>query len=237
MAVVTISRGFGCPGEHVAKRIASKLEYSLINKEILEYISILSDTPIDVVKKFDEEEHSNMNAKLSKYLDLSIFKEMYKKIDDDDINKIKSQRLPENDDSIFSEKVGYSPLFDSDIFRNMVERVFKFLADKDNAVILGRGGQVVLRDYPNALHVRLFAPITKRAEWIASRDNISKPEALKQIEKVDKRRKNYLKHYYDSNIYSDELYHLIINVDKLSIAETADIILKLIDFKTPTETT
>lgn len=148
MAVVTISRGFGCAGEEVAERIASKLGYSLINKELLKYISILSDTPMNVVKKFDEEVHSNLNAKLSKYLDLSIFKEMFKKTDDD-IDKLKSQKLPENDDDIFSEKVEYSPVFDSEIFKNMAERVFKFLADKDNAVILGRGGQVILKDHPN----------------------------------------------------------------------------------------
>lgn len=191
---------------------------------------------MNVVKKFDEEVHSNLNAKLSKYLDLSIFKEMFKKTDDD-IDKLKSQKLPENDDDIFSEKVEYSPVFDSEIFKNMAERVFKFLADKDNAVILGRGGQVILKDHPKALHVRLFAPVEKRAEWVADKFKISKSEALRQIEKVDKNRKNYLKHYYNCDIFSDKLYHLVINADKLSTAEITDIILKLIDIKTPKEIT
>jgi len=230
MAVVTVSRGFGCSGEKVSEEVAERLNYSMINKQIIEYIAILADTPLDVVSKFDEEQHSNLNARLSKYIDLSMFKEMFSKSDKEFKEPLKEKIIDEKD-KLFKEDTDYSPVFDCDVFRQMSERVFHFLADKDNAVIMGRGGQVVLQKHPNALHIRLYAPFSRRVEWIADRRSLSKKEASKLVEDIDKKRRNYLQHYYGEDISDDKLYHLVINVEKLSITESADMILSLIDIK------
>lgn len=230
MAVVTVSRSFGCSGEKVSEEVAERLNYSMINKQIIEYIAILADTPLDVVSKFDEEQHSNLNARLSKYIDLSMFKEMFSK-SGKEIKEPLAEKIIDEKEKLFKNNVDYSPVFDCDVFRQMSERVFNFLADKNNAVIMGRGGQVVLQDHPNALHIRLYAPATKRIEWIASRRGIPKNEASKLVEDIDKKRKNYLQHYYGENINDDKLYHMVINVEKLSIAESADMIINLIDLK------
>lgn len=234
MAVVTISRGFGCAGEKIAEEVARRLNYSMINKQIIEYISILADIPVDVVSKFDEEHHSSFNAKLSKYIDLSMFKDMFKKSESETQEPL-SEKIIDDKEKLFRNDVDYSPVFDSDIFRQMAERVFNFLADKNNAVIMGRGGQVVLQNHPNALHIRLFAPLAKRVGWIASRRGIPRSDATKLAEDIDKKRKNYLYHYYAEDIRDDKLYHLVINVDKFSISEAADTILQLIDIKKPKE--
>jgi len=234
MAVVTISRGFGCSGEKVSEEVAERLNYSMINKQIIEYIAILADTPLDVVSKFDEEQHSNLNARLSKYIDLSMFKEMFSK-SGKEIKEPLAEKIVDEKEKLFKEDVDYSPVFDSDVFRRMSERVFHFLADKDNVVIMGRGGQVVLQEHPDTLHVRLYAPVSRRVEWIASRRGIPKNEAFKLVEDIDKKRKNYLQHYYGENINDDKLYHMVINVEKLSIAESADMIMSLIDIKNSKE--
>src|SRR5512135_1529753 len=41
-------------------------------------------------------------------------------------------------------------------YRQAVETVMKEFAERDNVVIVGRAGQVILRDRPNVLHVRII---------------------------------------------------------------------------------
>ena len=43
-------------------------------------------------------------------------------------------------------------------YQNQVERIIRELADAGEVVIVGRGGQVVLRGRPDVWHVRVIAP-------------------------------------------------------------------------------
>jgi len=91
--------------------------------------------------------------------------------------------------SIFDEKVRFDPIFDSDSFQKMVKRVIIKLADRGNVVIMGRGAQCILKDHPNALHLKLYAPLEKRIEYVANKENINHKIARKKIEEVDERKK------------------------------------------------
>jgi len=45
---------------------------------------------------------------------------------------------------------------------------------KDNVIIVGRGGNFLLRDVPFALNVRIIAPREQRLEAIMKRENLSR---------------------------------------------------------------
>jgi cytidylate kinase len=63
-----------------------------------------------------------------------------------------------------------------------VEHVIEDLAAEGDVVIVGRGGQAILRGRPDVLHVRIVAPADVRAKRLASRHQISLESAQAQVE-------------------------------------------------------
>lgn len=109
-------------------------------------------------------------------------------------------------------------------YRQTVDKIVMELAAEGNVVIIGRAGQVILANYPNTLHVRIIAPENLRAERVALKQNIPLDCALAQIKASDRNRANYLRRFY--RVYPDnpDLYHLIINTERLSIQQAASLI-------------
>jgi cytidylate kinase len=105
-----------------------------------------------------------------------------------------------------------------------VHQVMNELAEQGNVVIVGRGGQVILRGRTDTLHVRLIAPSGLRAERVAQRHGIALVAAAAQVEASDRSRRDYLKRLYHIRLNDPELYHLIINTAWFTVAETADLI-------------
>jgi cytidylate kinase len=81
---------------------------------------------------------------------------------------------------------------------------------RGNCVIVGRGGQCVLRDRPDVLHVFVFAPLEFRMERLRHRYPNEK-EVMKAIARVDEERAAYIREFYDTEWKDAGLYHLWIN--------------------------
>lgn len=109
--------------------------------------------------------------------------------------------------------------------REMMEEYSK----EGNIVIIGRAGQVILKDHLNVLHVKVIAPSTLRAKRIAQAQNISLEAAQSQVEMSDKNRRNYLKRYYKVRWDNPELYDLIVNTARLNPSQAACLICQTLD--------
>ncbi|MGQ9508004.1 MAG: cytidylate kinase-like family protein [Thermodesulfobacteriota bacterium] len=57
---------------------------------------------------------------------------------------------------------------------------------KDNVIIMGRGGNFLLKGIPYVLSVRIIAPIEKRIEKIMEREGVNRESAMWLIENVDR---------------------------------------------------
>jgi len=102
-----------------------------------------------------------------------------------------------------------------------VKRVIEDLAAEGDVVIVGRGGQAILRGRPDVLHVRLVAPAGLRAERLAQRHQISLEGAQAQVEARDRYRRNYLKRFYYIDWDDPELYDMILSTARLTPEEAA----------------
>jgi cytidylate kinase len=109
-------------------------------------------------------------------------------------------------------------------YHDSVRQVIEGLAAEGNTVIVGRAGQVILRDRPDVLHVRVIAPANLRAERIASAQNITFEAAQAQVHASDRARSNYLRRYYNARWDDPELYDLIVNTARLSPDAAAGLI-------------
>jgi cytidylate kinase len=109
-------------------------------------------------------------------------------------------------------------------YLSAVRVVMNELADAGNVVIVGRAGQIILANRPQALHVRVTAPVSLRVERLAKQQGIPMAAARAQVDASDRYHQNYFKRYYKLPWDGSGLYDLIINTTKLNLADAAEII-------------
>lgn len=97
------------------------------------------------------------------------------------------------------------------------------LASRGNVVILGRGPQIVLKDVPGILKVRIVAPTRWRAEQVAAQRGISLEEAAAYVDKMDLSRRALMESVYGVPIYI-WLYDLAVNMQTFSLDTAAGFI-------------
>jgi cytidylate kinase len=107
----------------------------------------------------------------------------------------------------------------------VLEAMEKF-AREGNAVIVGRGGQIILQDWPGALHVHLHASQETRIENLIRRYSISTLDAQRRIERSDEQKRLYIRNMHKNANWSDpKYYHLSIDTGRISPELAAKIII------------
>ncbi len=111
-------------------------------------------------------------------------------------------------------------------YREALIRVMREFAEEGEVIIVGRAGQVILRDRPDVLHVRVVAADDVRIERLAAEHHIPVEAARAQIETSDRSRRNFLKRAYQVDWDDSRLYDLILNTNRLTPEAAAQIICK-----------
>jgi cytidylate kinase len=106
-------------------------------------------------------------------------------------------------------------------YHQAIQKTMREIADSGDVVIIGRAGQVILRNHPQVLHIMVIAPFSVRVERIARQQNIPSQAAIAQIATSDRTRRNYLQRYYHVRWTDPELYDLVINTFRLSPDQAA----------------
>ena len=108
--------------------------------------------------------------------------------------------------------------------RKTIREVIEDIASEGYSVIIGRGGVAITNDFPNSLHVRLFAPQDWRLKSIMNRHNFrSQKEAFNHLRYVDKKRTDLIDHFSGGK-FNFNKFDIGINCETFSPAETAEII-------------
>jgi len=115
-----------------------------------------------------------------------------------------------------------------DAYHAAVRQVMLELSEAGDVVIVGRGGQSILRGRPGTYHVRIIAPVTVRIERIARRKDITLECAKAQVETSDKFHFNYLKRCYGIRWDDQDLYDLILNTHHLPVNQAAALICQVL---------
>lgn len=118
-------------------------------------------------------------------------------------------------DLFFSEKDRY--------LHFMKTAMFEF-ARQDNCIILGRGGQVLLKGVPGALHVRMLAPLEKRIERIKQRYNYNDKLAEQVIRRSDHDRIGFQKFFFQVNWEDLTQYDMLLNTGTFTVKQAVTLI-------------
>jgi cytidylate kinase len=113
-----------------------------------------------------------------------------------------------------------------DAFSSATEQCIHRYADEGEGVILGRGGQFVLKDHPTAMHVRLDGPREKRIEQGARIQGIDPTTAERTLDETDRARDAYVKHYYGGDPCHASLYHVALDSTAIPLDDCVEIIVR-----------
>ena len=201
MAVITISKESGTEPEKVASIAAKKLGYEYIGKKLTAEIAKDLHLSEAEVKTFKQASLSRIIRFMDRYT-CSL------------VQKVVDREHGCLDDANYYETT---------------KKLVLNLYDADNMIILGWGGQCILRGKTNTLHVRLTKDENLKIEKIMNDYRINRPAAKKMIEREEKDSSAYIKHYFDEDWNDAHLYDLIIDMGKNSVEQAAEIICKNIE--------
>ncbi len=94
---------------------------------------------------------------------------------------------------------------------SLVESIILDHALRDNTVILGRGGNYLLRDIPHALRIRLVAPLEIRVGRMMKEDHVDEKTARHEIARIDESRADYVSKNYGSDWEELGHYDMVLN--------------------------
>ena len=201
MAVITISRQFGAGGITLGEMVATKLGYTFFDNEIIQKVAQKAKVSTHWVESMEKE----AGGKIQRFISGLVPKRFV--------------------DRILDQQYGY---IDEEIYVDLLHDIICKIAAEDNAIILGRGGQYILKDHPNAYHVLLIADKDYRVQFIENKYQLTPKEALQTVNNEDRRRINLYRKFgkedYDAPIH----YHLMLNTSLLSLEKAVELMCQLI---------
>lgn len=199
--VITINRQFGTGGHAIGKRLAERLGVRFVDKEILSSAAKLLEVDKHVAEA--------LAAKKPSWWD-------------DFVNFCSKTT---NNFSIENQYDQTEPST-RQLFQAQ-GKIIKQIADMESCVIIGRCAFDVLKDQPNALKIFLHSSIDNRLARITDKGTISKEDAYKEIQRLDKLRESYTKAYTGKYWWDARNYDICLDMNKIGIDEATDKIIKL----------
>jgi len=89
-------------------------------------------------------------------------------------------------------------------------------ARKGQVVIVGRGGQVLLKNLLGTLHVRIFAPFDLRVKRLVESERVDEKQAVRILRQSDRDSAGYIHSFFHADWNDATLYDLLINTERLS---------------------
>ena len=197
--IITLSRQLGAGGGEVAQAVADRLGWSVIDNEVIDEVAARAGMPTEEVAERDERAPGFIE-RLARTL---------------------ATAMPE----FVAPEGGTLPDLTEERLVKVTERVVADLAAQGEVVLVGRAAPAVLATHPNALHVKVVAPVAYRAARLAERDGIDLKQAETQIQDVDGNRGRYHKRYYGRDWDDPANYDLVVNTGRLGIEGAVDVIL------------
>lgn len=176
MGIITISREFGSGGETIARLVAKKTGFLLVNKDTI--VKGLAEHGIEIPSP--------------------------------DMEDLGSREDKERQEQQYIEAM-HDLIYD--------------LAIRNNLVILGRGGAILFRDYPPALHVKIIAQFTRRVQQVMKIYNLAAETAVKLVKEQDHDKSRYYRQVFNVNWNNLRLYDLVLRTEKMDLEDAADLII------------
>jgi cytidylate kinase len=232
MTVITLSRQRGSMGSYIALEVARKLDLRYLDREILQ--SVAQEVGVE---EGDVEAIEEKAGRLARVLRLLGARPKLPAIAsaslreqtsfDDRVQALMDHEHVSQEVAVARLTSGagleYIPRVD---YLDLVTSVILEYAQKGKAMIVGRGGQMILRGRPGVLHVQVIARFENRVFNIIQREGVKWREAAHRVRQADEQRAGYLRRFYNADWLDSTLYDLVINTDQISSETAVDLVVQ-----------
>lgn len=218
MAVITLSRSFGSGGAEIAHLVCNSIGYHYFDKWLMARVASFAGLTKEELYDFSEDEHKvdGFLEQLIKWRSPRVVARR-NNLKEDDANGVRVE-VEELDEV---RAIG------------MVKATIEAAYHHRNVMIVGRGGQRILQDKPNVLHIRVVASLSQRVARVQARYDLDEKSAKELVLQRDLATRDYLKRFYDIDINDALPYHMVLNTSKYSIESLAYIIAREIGYVAP----
>jgi peroxiredoxin/cytidylate kinase len=203
--VITISRQVGSGGDEIALKVSEILGYAYFDKNLL-----VSEAKSLGVSEGDIADFSEDDYKVKGIVDRILLRK-----------KPVALSLASKDNAIVRK------VLDEEACLSVIQTVINSLASRGKTVIVGRGGQAILKNKVGVLHVRIVAPAAVRVKRIMKSRGLSQEDALRLIEDNDKAEAEYLQRFYNIDWKDPAIYDMVLNTWKMDLSTAARVIVSV----------
>jgi cytidylate kinase len=182
--VLTVAREYCSGGGSIARRVADRLGWNLLDRALVDAIARSAQVDADLARRYDERVDSWLHRVSRRGLWRGAFEGV----------------------AVSAE----TEVFDAETMAALGKSLIMEAHSRGNCVIVGRGAQCILQDREDVLHVFVHAP---RAERIARarRRAPSAPDIEQLMRSTDQQRADFIRHYFGCDWKNIHLYHLLIS--------------------------
>ncbi len=206
MSVITISRQYASGGSDVAKLVAGKTRWTLIDNEMVDMVAQRAGLNREEVAE-REERVAGIIDRLASALALS-------------------------SDDLYATGGGVpTPIPEIQNLAQVTEAIISGAVKEGNVILVGRGAQAYLVNQESALHVFVVGSREGRIQRAIERLRIGREEAESKIDDIDHSRRKYVKTNYGRDWEDPANYDLCINTSEISLEDAADLIVSAVKQK------
>lgn len=178
-----MGREFGSGGGSIARMIADRLAWRLLDRELLVEVAKSAHVDPKVCEKFDEQCDPWFRG-----LVRSIW----------------------HGSGEWPSGIADEDLVDSRLLVDLSRRVIEQAARQGECIVVGRGAQCILRGNPDVFHVFVYGPMELRKRRVIERMG-ERPDLEEFIRQNDRARAEYILKYFGQHWCNPHLYDMMIN--------------------------
>jgi cytidylate kinase len=200
MAVITMSRQIGSGSDDLAKRLCDDLGLIAFDKRLMARVASEVGISTSEIVDYSEIEYERRG----------FFDQLFKR----------SRPVAEFSMWVGSPSVGYerrARILDEQGAIELIRATISAAYERDNILIIGRGGQAILESKPDVLHVRVVSSFEDRIARLQTEQNMTPGQARRYIQENDEAKREYLKVFFSVDADDASLYHLVVNTTKVGV--------------------
>ncbi len=221
MAVITMSRQRGSKGSYIALEVARRMDLRYLDREILDSVAQQAGVQVAQLEAIEARAGRlprvlhmlGARPKLPAVASASLREQANYEARVGEL--MMKHGLARDAAAARLESEGVSPYKPSEDYLDLTNAVILDYAQQGDAMIVGRGGQMILRRRLGVLHVQFVGKFENRVYNICQREDVKWREAAHRLRQADEERAGYLRRFYGVDWLDPRLYDLVLNTDQI----------------------
>jgi len=198
---ISISRQFGSGGGLIGSRLAKRLGFLYMDREIVMETAKKLNVPYEEIASYDESYETFWGSLLTSF--------QY-----GDYSFTPAEYVPSDE-----------------IVHRAESEIILEAAKSSSIVVVGRGANFVLKEEPNLVSIYVHGDEASRVERVKKAFQANQQESLKMMQKTDALRENYVQKFLGHSSYDLRYYDLTLDTTHLSLEKTEELIIEYLKLR------